>query len=301
MAETPFFSIIIPTYNRSHLIRRPIDSVLAQIYTDWELIIVDDGSTDDTKSVVQSYNDKRIFYVWQGNQERSAARNHGIKLAKGEWICFQDSDDEYMLDHLKVLFDAINLNKSYSVFRTGMHIYSNGKLMKIQKFNITNPYELFPFDAFTTFAFKKEILNNIWFKKELINSQDLHFMIRVVEKHDIKIVNQHTNIYHYDPINGAGLRKDYLRIYTSKILCFEDLLSQSMNIKEKYLKRKLCLSHIVMLLGHLKYNNAIFLPEVYNTINCFVKYPWDFYKLILRICYVKFSEVILRKTFEYRF
>lgn len=297
----PFFSIIIPTYNRAHVIMRPIDSVLRQTFEDWELIIVDDGSTDDTKSIIESYHDNRICYVWQENQERSAARNHGIALAKGEWICFQDSDDEYMLDHLQVLFDAINLNKSYSVFRTGMHIYSNGQLMKIQKFDITNPYELFPFDAFTTFAFKKEILKNIWFKKELINSQDLHFMIRVVKEHDIKIVKQHTNIYHYNPMNGAGLGKDYLRVYTSKILCFEDLLSHNMKIKEKYLKRKLCLSHIVMLSGHLKYNVSFFLPEVYYTIKCFAKYPREFSKLILRICYIKFSEVIFRKTFEYRF
>jgi glycosyltransferase involved in cell wall biosynthesis len=297
----PFFSIIIPTYNRAHVIMRPIDSVLRQTFEDWELIIVDDGSTDDTKSIIESYHDNRIRYVWQENQERSAARNHGIALAKGEWICFQDSDDEYMLDHLQVLFDAINLNKSYSVFRTGMHIYSNGQVTKIQKFNVTNHYELFPFDAFTTFAFKKEILNNIWFKKELINSQDLHFMIRVVKEHDIKIVKQHTNIYHYNPMNGAGLGKDYLRVYTSKILCFEELLDQKLQIKDRYLKRKLCLAHMVMLWGHLIYNKAMFFPETYNTIKCYLEHPWEFNSLLLRIFYVKFSEVILKKTFDYRF
>ena len=100
LINMPFFSIIIPTYNRAHVIMRPIDSVLRQTFEDWELIIVDDGSTDDTKSIIESYHDNRIRYVWQENQERSAARNHGIALAKGEWICFLDSDDDYYPNHL---------------------------------------------------------------------------------------------------------------------------------------------------------------------------------------------------------
>ncbi len=76
----PFLSIIIPTYNRAHTLRRPIDSILAQTFTDWELIIVDDGSTDDTKEIIEAYKDPRIRYVWQENQERSAARNHEWSL-----------------------------------------------------------------------------------------------------------------------------------------------------------------------------------------------------------------------------
>ena len=76
----PFFSIIIPTYNRAHLISMAIDSVIAQTFENWELIIVDDGSTDNTKELVDNYCsiDKRIRYIYQENAERSAARNNGI-------------------------------------------------------------------------------------------------------------------------------------------------------------------------------------------------------------------------------
>src|ERR1051325_3991500 len=84
----PFFSVIIPTYNRADFIRKPIDSVLAQKFSSWELIIVDDGSTDNTGQVVKSFTDSRIHYVYQSNQERSAARNTGIKNSKGQYICF---------------------------------------------------------------------------------------------------------------------------------------------------------------------------------------------------------------------
>ena len=103
----PLFSIIIPTYNRAHILPRTIASVLAQTYSNWECIIVDDGSTDTTKDLIASYSDTRIKYVYQHNAERSAARNNGIRHAQGEYICFLDSDDEYLPEHLEVLKDEI--------------------------------------------------------------------------------------------------------------------------------------------------------------------------------------------------
>ena len=107
---TPFFSIIIPTYNRSKFIGSAIESVINQTYTDWELIIIDDGSTDNTKEIVSNFHDPRILYKYQNNQERSAARNNGIKIAKGEWICFLDSDDVYKVHHLETFKLFINSN-----------------------------------------------------------------------------------------------------------------------------------------------------------------------------------------------
>ena len=99
----PYFSIIIPAFNRAHLISKAIDSVIAQTFEDWELIIVDDGSTDNTKDLICNYQEKdsRINYIFQKNAERSAARNNGIANAKGEYICFLDSDD-YWCDKQKL-------------------------------------------------------------------------------------------------------------------------------------------------------------------------------------------------------
>lgn len=105
----PFFSIILPTYNRADFLSKAIESVRYQTYKDWELIIVDDGSTDDTKHIVQEFikHDKRIKYIYQANAERSAARNKGIEDAKGEFICFLDSDDCYYPTHLQCFKDLI--------------------------------------------------------------------------------------------------------------------------------------------------------------------------------------------------
>lgn len=106
----PIVSIIIPTYNRANLIGKSIDSVLNQTFKDFEVIIVDDGSTDDTKNVVESFNDIRIIYIRnKKNKGACFARNIGIKIAKGEFIAFQDSDDEWL---------PKKLEKQINVFKT---------------------------------------------------------------------------------------------------------------------------------------------------------------------------------------
>ncbi len=90
-------SVIIPTYNRSLYVTRAIDSVLAQSYQKYEIIVVDDGSTDNTRMVLQSYMD-RIYYIYQENSGVSAARNTGLRVSNGEYIVFLDSDD-YIAEH----------------------------------------------------------------------------------------------------------------------------------------------------------------------------------------------------------
>ena len=105
------FSIIIPTYNRANLIGKAIDSVLAQTYHNWELIIIDDGSTDNTRDVVRSYNDNRIKYFYQENRGRSAARNYGIDISKGDYISFLDDDDYYLENFLEEFFHIISEKK----------------------------------------------------------------------------------------------------------------------------------------------------------------------------------------------
>lgn len=104
------FSIVIPTYNRVAFIKQAIDSVLTQTFEDWQLIVVDDASTDRTIDLLHTYTDPRIQIISNPqNLERSASRNKGIEVAKGEYICFLDSDDYYFPQHLKILHDQIKL------------------------------------------------------------------------------------------------------------------------------------------------------------------------------------------------
>lgn len=111
MNNLPIVSIITPSYNRAHLIRRAIHSVLAQTYQDWELWIVDDHSADDTERVVKAFSDQRIHYLrHEANCGASAARNTGIKASRGKYVAFLDSDDEWM---------PSKLEKQLALFQTG--------------------------------------------------------------------------------------------------------------------------------------------------------------------------------------
>lgn len=102
-ASRPRSSVVMPTHDRQDLLHRSIGSVRSQTFGNWELIVVDDGSRDDTRRIVSKMGDPRIAYVWQENSGVSAARNHGISLARGEYIAFLDDDDEYLPEHLAVL------------------------------------------------------------------------------------------------------------------------------------------------------------------------------------------------------
>ncbi len=96
-----FVSVVIPTYNYGRFVVEAVESVLAQTYRDLEIIVVDDGSTDDTRARLEPYVG-RICYVYQHNQGLSAARNTGIRAAKGQWIAFLDSDDQWHPRKLEV-------------------------------------------------------------------------------------------------------------------------------------------------------------------------------------------------------
>lgn len=96
----PKFSIVIPVYNRARYLKEALESVFAQSFKDYEVIVINDGSTDDSEAVVKSFG-PAVRYEAQPNQGRSAARNAGIRLAKGEWIAFLDSDDKWLPDKLE--------------------------------------------------------------------------------------------------------------------------------------------------------------------------------------------------------
>ena len=106
MTSGPLVSIVTPTFNRADYLRVAIDSVLAQTYANFEHLIVDDGSTDDTVGVVASYGDERLRYFRQENQGQSVARNVGIENSRGEFICFLDSDNAWVPDKLRQQLEA---------------------------------------------------------------------------------------------------------------------------------------------------------------------------------------------------
>ena len=99
------FSIILPTYDRSNLIKTAIESVINQEYKNWELIIIDNYSKDNTEELVKNFSDKRIIFIkFKNNGIIAKSRNYGVKLAKGDYIAFLDSDDWWYPQKLKAIF-----------------------------------------------------------------------------------------------------------------------------------------------------------------------------------------------------
>lgn len=122
MKDEIFFSVIVPTYNRAYLITETIESLLNQQYSSFEIIIVDDGSTDDTENVVKQIVDKRVTYYKKKNEERGTARNFGAAKAKGSYVNFFDSDDIAFSNHLSTAAAAINCLGNPEVIHLGYDI-----------------------------------------------------------------------------------------------------------------------------------------------------------------------------------
>ncbi len=136
----PFFSIVIPSYNRAELLPETIDSILKQEFKDFEIIIIDDGSEDNTEEVIQKKYAKeiRLQYIWTENGERGLARNNGFRKSSGEYVLFFDSDDFMLSNHLSTLkkyidsLDSPNFiaTKHFLKSEKGHVIYNSSKDLK---------------------------------------------------------------------------------------------------------------------------------------------------------------------------
>jgi len=130
MIETIFFSVIIPTYNRENFLFRTLQSVLSQDYPFFEILLIDDGSTDGTKDLVSQIGSEKIKYIYKENEERGKARNTGIRVAKGDYITFLDSDDTMYPYHLSHAAKFIKENKDIDFLKLGHEVRNEeGKLL----------------------------------------------------------------------------------------------------------------------------------------------------------------------------
>lgn len=122
--RAPMFSVVLPTFNRAHLLPRAIQSVNAQSFENWELVIVDDGSRDNTFDIVRplALVDPRIRYHYAANRGLAGARNIGIQLSEGEWITFLDSDDEYLPNHLQTRAEYIHQHPAAEFLHGGVEV-----------------------------------------------------------------------------------------------------------------------------------------------------------------------------------
>jgi glycosyltransferase involved in cell wall biosynthesis len=211
MKNKPTVSIIIPTYNRKLLIGRSVRSVLNQTYRNFELIIVDDASTDNTEEVVSSFNDERIRYVrHEENRGEAAARNTGIKAAKCNYIAYQDSDDEWFPEKLARQMELLeNAPPEVGVIYTGFWKTENHRRAYIpfswvsQK-NGDIHKELLKgnFIGSPVVLIKKECFDRMGlFDERLHNLVDWEMWLRISKQYHFRCVDEPLAIAHYDSDN----------------------------------------------------------------------------------------------------
>lgn len=136
-------SVIVPTYNRGYIIRRAIDSILKQTYKEYEIIVVDDGSTDNTAEIVKGYSSSRVKYIgYEVNRGANHARNVGMKAARGEYIAFLDSDNEWKEDFLETRVDVMEKDETLLMTFGRMELdYLSKRIIPQEEEGVLNEYE----------------------------------------------------------------------------------------------------------------------------------------------------------------
>lgn len=212
----PFFSVIIPSYNRAHLIAATLRSVVSQSFTDWEILLIDDGSTDNTKEVVGSFADSRIKYFYQQNAERSAARNNGISKATGQFICFLDSDDVWLPNHLQTMYNAIQKNnlKPALYFTVVCWCFDDGRKQDVffDSPENKNPIEYVIQNQIgpSTQCLHKEILAKHKFNTTLRVNEDVELNTRIMNEYPLVQIREVTVEMLIHEENTKALFKEYI-------------------------------------------------------------------------------------------
>lgn len=182
----PIVTVIIPTYNRSKLLIYTIQSVLSQSYRDLGLLIIDDGSTDNTRQAVSAITDPRIKYIYKENGGVSSARNLGLRNATGEFICFLDSDDLWPEIFLQTMIKSLQDNSEYGaaycmrtrLFEDGSTQPSYQKEFFLSE-NVTEQLFEKTFIQTSTICFRREVLKGLFFDESLNNGEDVDVWLRV--------------------------------------------------------------------------------------------------------------------------
>ena len=245
------FSIIIPTYNRILKLKKSLDSVKKQTYQEFEIVIVDDGSTDGTREYIYGLNDNNIKYVWQENSGLpSIARNKGIEIASNEWICFLDSDDfweDEKLDYIKT--EILRKNKKNIIAIVHWeYLIVNGVRKGVLKNGLIdsgNQYEdlLFKGNVYSTSAmtFRKDVLitsGGFDISERYYIVEDYELWLRLSKQGYIKSVKKILGNYCLD--ESGNISSDINKLNDNLINVVVDninLLTLSNTAKKKLIRR----------------------------------------------------------------
>jgi glycosyltransferase involved in cell wall biosynthesis len=215
----PFFSVVIPLYNKENHIAGTLKSALAQTFTDFEVIIINDGSTDGSETAVKTFDDPRIVYQKFENGGVSASRNKGIALAKGEVIAFLDADDCWKPNHLEGIYTIYNENPSVGMV-TSKYTIKTGKMIEKPVLNgISDGYKGIVKDFFYSslinrvavtsgVTIPKKVFTTIGlFDSRLSNLEDTEMWIKIALRFPVGISENYSMVYTFDAPQSLSKKK----------------------------------------------------------------------------------------------
>jgi glycosyltransferase involved in cell wall biosynthesis len=208
-------SIILCTYNRAALLPNAIRSVLHQSVREWELIVIDDGSNDNTKAIVREFQskDNRILYHFQTNKGLAKARNAGLRRATGEFLCFVDSDDALAPDHIKRRLLFLERNPRIDFLHGGMKLIGPAaKQYVVDLRDTSKKIHLSKCHIGGTFFFRRKVLRFVRTFRPIPFGEDFDFYQRAAVRFKISKVAFPTYLYHLDSENRL------CDIFTGKLL-----------------------------------------------------------------------------------
>ncbi len=220
------FSVVIPLYNKEKSVKNTIESVLNQTFQDFEVIVVNDGSTDNSLEVVKSFNDERIRIINQKNSGVSSARNRGIKEAKYEWIAFLDADDLWENNHLQVVDEMIKSYPNETVFCTSfvtcknnMHHQKNNSIIIVEDYfkEVLNGYVI----CSSVAVIHQSVFKNIGHFNEILSrGEDLDMWARIGKYYRIIKSNMVTALYVQDSENRLTKYETNINKYITNYINF---------------------------------------------------------------------------------
>jgi len=220
-------TVIIPTYNSAKYITEAVDSVLAQTYKNFEIIVVDDGSTDDTDEVLKPYMDK-IIYIKKKNGGPASARNRGIESSSGEFIAFLDADDVWLPEKLERQVEFMKNNPEVEIIFTKVANYEDPENQTLGRINIKDGYifdQLLKRGNFinaSTVLLKAECIKNKELfdeDKRLISVEDYNLWLRLARKCKFAYLGEATTRYRY----GGGLTENFEKMFQADIYILRKL------------------------------------------------------------------------------
>ena len=246
----PLVSIIIPTYNRKNWVAKAIDSALAQTYKYKEVIVIDDGSTDGTYTYLDKIYGNQIILRKTRQSGVSKARNVAIKIAKGEWLSFLDSDDFFHIDKIEKQLSFLNKNPRFEIAHSDEIWYKNGIKIKPKKLYRKEGGYIFEKSvrlcsiSISTAIIHKNIFDKIGvFDENMEACEDYDFWLRVTAKYEVLFLDEYLTVKfsgHEDQLSQKYYAMDRFRIYAlDKLLKNAQLSKEQRKNSTVAIKKKL--------------------------------------------------------------